>query len=269
MSRQCELLGVPRSSYYYKPVVRSKVVDEEREAVMAEVDRIHTEHPYYGARKISKDLAKAGYENWGRNRVAKLMDDMRIFPVYPKPNLSKHTKQSAKFPYLLKGKKIWLPNQVWAADITYVRLGTGHMYLTAFIDWYTRMIVGWELSDSLEAATVVSCMKRATETYGVPAISNSDQGAQFGSEAYVTLLAELGVRQSMDGRRRWVDNVRIERWFRSLKSECLYINEYNTPRELKNLIAEYVEDYNNKRLHEALDYATPAECYYAAFGNAA
>lgn len=269
ISRQCELLGVARSSYYYKPAMHDKAVDEKRELVMAEVDRIHTEHPYYGARKISKELARVGHENWGRKKVGNLMDKMRIFPVYPKPNLSKSSKQSVKFPYLLKGKRIWLPNQVWATDITYVKLGSSHMYLTAFIDWHSRMIVGWELSDTLEAAPVVACMKKATEIYGIPGICNSDQGVQFGSEAYAALLGELGVEQSMDGRGRWVDNVIIERWFRSLKSECLYINEYRTPRELRRLIADYVVDYNNNRLHEALDYATPAESYYTAFSNAA
>jgi len=239
------------------------------EEVMADIDRIHTKHPCYGARKISRELIALGHKKWGRKRTRTLMDKMRIYPVYPKPNTSRPSKQSAKFPYLLKGKRIWLPNQVWATDITYVRLGTTHMYLAAFIDWYSRMIVGWELSDTLEAAPVVECMRKATEEYGIPCYCNSDQGAQFGADDYVSLLSGLGIRQSMDGKGRWVENVIIERWFRSLKSECLYINEYKTPRELRKLIAGYVDDYNNERIHETLDYATPAEVYSSAFKMAA
>ena len=269
MKRQCELLGVARSTFYYKPVKRDEATDGELEEAMADIDRIHTKHPFYGARKTSKELIALGHEKWGRKRTRTLMDKMGIYPVYPKPNTSRPSKQSAKFPYLLKGKRIWLPNQVWATDITYVRLGAAHMYLTAFIDWYSRMIVGWELSDTLEAAPVVECMRKATEEYGIPCYCNSDQGAQFGADDYVSLLSGLGIRQSMDGKGRWVENVIIERWFRSLKSECLYINEYKTPRELRKLITDYVDDYNNERIHETLDYVTPAEVYYSAFKMAA
>ena len=269
VKRQCELLGVSRSTFYYKPVKKDKASDRELEKVMADIDTIHTKHPFYGARKISKELSAIGHKGWGRKRTKTQMDKMRIYPVYPRPNTSRPGKQSAKFPYLLKGKRIWLPNQVWATDITYVRLGATHMYLTAFIDWHSRMIVGWELSDTLEAAPVVECMEKATEEYGIPCYCNSDQGAQFGADDYVLLLSGLGIRQSMDGRGRWVENVIIERWFRSLKSECLYINEYNTPRELRRLVAGYVDDYNNDRIHESLGYATPSEVYYSAFKMAA
>ena len=154
--------------------------------------------------------------------------------VYPKPNLSKSDKKALKLPYLLKNLNIDHSNQVWAIDITYIKLGRSHMYLTAIIDWYTRYIVGYELSDTLETAPVLKAVGDAIERYGKPEIINSDQGSQFTSDEYKAFLKDNGVKQSMDGKARWVDNVRIERWFRSLKCELIYINDFNTPRENVN-----------------------------------
>ncbi len=186
---------------------------------------------------------------------------MGIYAVYPKPNLSKRGKEFKKFPYLLKNKAIFLPNQVWAVDITYIKMGKKHMYLTAIIDWYSRFIVGWALSDALDTTPVLEAVQSAILTYGTPAIINSDQGSQFTSSDYIEYLASQGIRQSMDGKARWVDNVLIERWFRSLKCECIYINEFESPRALRLGIAAYINEYNHERPHSTHDGDYPAEVY--------
>jgi putative transposase len=271
--RRCELLGVPRSTLYYKPRKKTKdplrgLSAEEKEKRMAEIDRIHSKMPATGARKMAKELTRKGMPTtrWG---ATALMEAMNIRCVYPRPNLSRPSKGHPKFPYLLKDKRIWLPNQVWAIDITYVPFKGGHMYLTAVIDWHSRLILGWSLADSLDNAPVLACAKEAFERYGIPACMNSDQGSHFTSKAYVKLLSGLGIAQSMDGKARWVDNVIIERWFRTLKHEYLYIEEFSSPRELKAGIAGFIETYNNERLHEALGYQTPAEVWSEAFGKVA
>jgi putative transposase len=192
------------------------------------------------------------------------MDEMGIYAIYPKPNLSKPGK-GHHVPYLLKNARIFLPNQVWSIDITYIPMKHGHMYLTAIIDWYSRFIVGWELSDTLDTATVLAAVKSAMKKYGTPAIINSDQGSQFTSDAYKELLRQHGIRQSMDGKARWVDNVIIERWFRSLKTEYVYINEYNSPRELRMGVRDYVTDYNGLRPHQSHGYATPEQVFHNVF----
>jgi putative transposase len=177
--------------------------------------------------------------------------------------LSKRNKNHPVFPYLLKNKAIFLPNQVWALDITYIKMGRSHMYLTAIIDWYSRFIVGWELSDSLDTAPVLEALKQAIAKYGVPSIINSDQGSQFTSDDYVGFLKSQRIRQSMDGKARWVDNVLIERWFRSLKCENIYINEYTSPKALRKGISEYVKQYNCERPHSEHDGDYPSEVYFA------
>jgi putative transposase len=158
-----------------------------------------------------------------------------------------------------------MPNQVWAVDITYIKLRQGHMYLTAIIDWYSRYIVGWALSDTLDTVPVLEAVRQAIDTCGTPAILNSDQGPQFTSEDYTGFLKGQGVRQSMDGKARWVDNVIIERWFRSLKWDDIYVNEYNSPKELRRGIARYIGEYNCLRPHQSHDYKTPEEVYGASF----
>jgi putative transposase len=190
------------------------------------------------------------------------MDEMGIYAVYPKPNLSKPGKGHKKFPYLLKNKNIFLPNQVWAVDITYIKMGKKHMYMTAIIDWCSRFIVGWALSDTLETAPVIEALKQAVETYGYPAIINSDQGSQFTSDDYTEYLRQNGIQQSMDGKARWIDNVIIERWFRSLKCDFIYINELDSPRALRRGIAGYVKEYNYERPHSAHGGDYPAEAYH-------
>src|SRR5659263_102672 len=175
------------------------------------------------------------------------MEEMGIYCIYPKPNLSKRNQAHKVFPYLLRNIGITAPNQVWAIDITYIKMGKSHMYLTAIIDWYSRYIVGWELSDTLDTAPVLLAVKSAIATYGKPGIINSDQGCQFTSEDYTTFLKTEKIRQSMDGKARWVDNVIIERWFRSLKCDNIYINEYQTPRALRIGSTQYIAQYNTAR----------------------
>jgi putative transposase len=166
---------------------------------------------------------------------------------------------------LLRNYTVRFPNQVWSIDITYIKVAHGHMYLTSIIDWYSRKIVGWKLSDTLSTEPVLDAVKEAVAEYGCPAILNSDQGSQFTSDAYKALLKGLHIRQSMDGKSRWADNIMIERWFRSLKVEYIYINEFPSPRALRIGIAAYIHGYNTIRPHEALDYATPDQVYYACF----
>ena len=236
---------------------------------MAEIDDIHTDFPCYGARKMSKELAKRGHPGWSRRRVARLMGEMGVEAVYPRPSTSGRRKEDRRFPYLLKNKVARFPNQVWSSDITYVRCGGAHMYVYAIIDWFSRYIVGWDLLPDMGAAGVVACMARAFEEHGTPGVANSDQGSVFASDEYVSLLAANGVPQSMDGKARWVDNVFVERWFRSLKTEQLRVYEYSTPAELRRLVGEYVDQYNDERLHEALGYETPEEWYHSGLSAAA
>ena len=231
---------------------------------MRKIDEMHTHEPAFGQRKILKELRKQGFLV-GRKLVRRLMQEMGLRTVYPKENLSKRHFKEAIVPYLLRNICVQAPNQVWSIDITYIGMKHGHMYLAAIIDWYSRKIVGWDLSDTLETASVIRAVRNAVEMYGTPAILNSDQGSQFTSTEYKRLLKELGIRQSMDGKSRWADNIMIERWFRSLKTERIYINEYHNPRELRRSIREYIHSYNTYRPHQALEYATPDEYYFAGF----
>lgn len=231
---------------YNKPVER----DLEREnAIKTQLDYWHTKMPYMGVRKLRDRLWNEDGIKAGRKLIKRYMDEMGIYAVYPKPNLSKRNQQHKVYPYLLRKMEIFLPNQVWAIDITYIKMSHGHMYLTAIIDWYSRFIVGWELSDTLETAPVLAAVQKAIAVYGKPGIINSDQGCQFTSEEYTGLLKRYGIRQSMDGKARWVDNVIIERWFRSLKTENIYITEYTAPRALRAGISAYITEYNHDRPH--------------------
>ena len=270
IKRQCELLGVNRSSFYCEPKTRPKEEKEREEQIKRRLDYWHTKFCWMGSRKLLQKLRiDDGIEGVGRHLIRRYMQEMGIFSVYPKPNLSKPGKYHKKFPYLLRNKNIWLPNQVWAVDITYIPLKHTHMYLTAIIDWHSRFIVGWELSDTLDAAPVLEAIKKAIKEYGIPAIINSDQGSQFTSDDYTGLLKSRKIRQSMDGKARWVDNVIIERWFRSLKCEDIYITEYTNPRELRRGICEYVKQYNYERPHQSLENKRPYQVYGTIFeGNA-
>ena len=266
VKRQCELLGVNRTNCYYEPKKPNEEDVLREEKLKSRLDFWHTKYCWMGSRTLLKKLKQDdGYTEIGRKLIRRYMQEMGIFCVYPKPNLSKPGKNHKKFPYLLRNKQIWLPNQVWAVDITYISIGHTHMYLTAIIDWYSRFIVGWALSDTLETAPVLQAVEQAIKTHGTPSIINSDQGSQFTSNEYIEFLRRHGIRQSMDGKARWVDNVIIERWFRSLKTENIYITEYQTPRQLRHGIAEYVKTYNFERPHSSIEDMRPAQAYDAKF----
>lgn len=264
MRRQCELLHINHSSLYKKSVMPDEAKRFLREELMDRLDYWHTTLPALGSRKLAAKLQSEGY-NVGRKLVRRLMLEMGMWAIYPKPNLSKRNFRESIVPYLLRDKVVSFPNQVWSIDITYIKLDRSHMYLTAIIDWHSRKIVGWNLSDTLGIQPVLDAVRNAVDKFGTPAILNSDQGVQFTSNEYKQLLSDLHIQQSMDGKSRWADNIMIERWFRSLKTELIYINEFQSPRELRQSIRSYINDYNTLRPHESLEYETPDSVYYASF----
>lgn len=256
VKRQCELLSVNRSSSYRKPKAISpneRIID-----VMHKIDSIHTAHPTFGYRKITDCLRKELLIN--RKCVRRLMKQMGIHTIYPKPNLSKRFHAQYVKPYLLRNLNIIRPNQVWGVDITYIKMGKGFMYLFIIIDWYSRYIVDYELSSTLEKGFVLSCLKRAISRYK-PEIINSDQGSHFTNPDYIKLLEDNGIRISMVGKGQALDNVRTERFFRSIKYDDIYINDYNSPRELRKGINAYMNMYNTYRPHDSLDGNVPINFY--------
>ena len=266
--RQCSLLGINRATLYYKGKEPDEAARLFRERVMARIDYWHTRMPAIGSRKIAVLLWKEGLDV-GRKMIRNCMAEMGISAIYPKANLSKRNFKQTIVPYLLRNCQITCPNQAWSVDITYIKMVHSHMFLTAVIDWHSRKIVGWYLSDTLDTDSVIIAVRNAISTHGTPEILNSDQGCQFTSDEYKAFLKEQGIRQSMDGKSRWADNIMIERWFRSLKSEMIYINEYRSPKALRVDIADYISEYNDIRPHQALDYKTPSKVFADFFTPAA
>jgi putative transposase len=254
--QQCKLLGVNRSSYYYKPIG----ISEQDLKVMAIIDEVYTMHPYYGMRRMAKYLQTKGFVV-GRKRVRCYYQIMGLEAVYPKMNLSKKNQAHKVYPYLLKGLEVTYSNQVWCSDITYVRLQQGFVYLVAIMDWHSRYILSWRVSISLESTFCVKALEEAIEKYGVPEIFNTDQGVQFTSEQFICILKQYNIQISMDGKGRALDNVFIERFWRSLKQEKVYRIILTIVKEAKTAINEYMDFYNRQRMHQALDYKTP-ECVY-------
>lgn len=255
--RQCELLEIARSSYYYNP----KGESEQNLRLMRLIDEEFTEHPFYGTRRMTAFLRHKG-ENVNRKRVRRLMRKMDLEAVYTKPRLSKSHPEHRIYPYLLKGLEINKPNQVWCTDITYIRLTHGFVYLVAIMDWYSRYVISWELSTSLEADFCVLALERALEK-DKPEIFNSDQGSQFTSMAFTKVLKSNDIKISMDGRGRVFDNIFIERLWRSLKYEKVYLSEWKKVVEARNGIREYFNFYNYKRPHQGLKDKRPFEIHSA------
>jgi len=227
---------------------------------MNRIDKIYTEFPYYGYRKITEQLDRDGYPA-NHKRVLRLMKDMGIEAIYPKPNLSKNSQPHPVYPYLLRGVTITAPNQVWGTDITYIRMHKGFVYLVAFMDWYSRYVLSWQLSTTLTSDFVVNAAMMALGL-AQPGIINSDQRVQFTSQDYLDTWDRDRTRISMDGRGRCMDNIFIERLWRSLKYEDIYLNDYDSVLTVKDGITRYFDSYNNRRLHQALNYKTPAEVYF-------
>jgi putative transposase len=258
VKRQAELLEINRSSAYRKPPVR-KISDEEL-LVMRLIDKIHTNEPTWGYRTITAVLRRDYALIINKKRVRRIMRDMGIYTLYPKPNLSKRYHAQYVHPYLLRNLNIIRPNQVWGVDITYLRMKKGFMYLFVIVDWYSRYIVDYELSSTLDKSFVMSCLKRTLSCHR-PEIINSDQGGHFTNPDYIKLLKDSGVKISMDGKGQCLDNARTERFFRTLKYDRIYICEYETPRELRVMLKEYMDTYNTYRPHSSLGGSCPADYY--------
>lgn len=253
---QADLLSLSRASLYYQP----RPVNNQELAVKHKLDQFYTDHPFLGSRKIVWMLGLEGIEI-GRHTVRRYRQEMGLWAVYPKPNLSKPAAgEHLIYPYLLRGLAIERPNQVWGVDITYIRLRQGWMYLVAFLDWYSRFVVAWELSDTLEIEFVLSCRDQAL-SIATPQIINSDQGSHFTTARFTKEFLKAGSRISMDGRGRCMDNIFTERLWRSVKYEEVYPTEYETPRDARVGLSRYLSFYNERRPHQALGYLTPAQIY--------
>ena len=257
MKRQCELLALNRTGVYYTPCP----VSEADLQLMRRIDELHLEHPYYGARRLAKQLAREGFEV-GRLHVATLMRRMGIEALYRRPRTSIPARLASIYPYLLGGLVIDRPNQVWASDITYIPMAHGFLYLVAILDVASRKVLSFRLSNTLTADFCVAALEEALHRFGAPEILNTDQGAQFTSEDWISVLKDAGVKISMDGKGRWIDNVFIERLWRTVKYENVYLHAYRDGREAQQRLASYFELYNARRLHQSLDYRTPDEVYF-------
>jgi putative transposase len=257
VTRQCEILQLSRSSVYYQP---APISPKELE-LMRLIDEIHLPRPFWGSRNIRTELWARGYRI-GRGQVRRLMRKMGIVALYAKPRLSIANTSHRKYPYLLRGIDITCPNQVWATDITYIPMAKGFCYLVAIMDWASRMVLSWRLSNTLDSAFGIDALQEAIDRYGCPEIFNTDQGCQFTSDAFTSVLRSNNIAISMDGKGRWRDNVFIERLWRSVKYEDVYLKSYASPSELRAGLTDYFKFYNEKRWHQNFDMKTPAMVYY-------
>ena len=260
--RQCELLGLPRSSYYYQPRGESPL----NLKLMRLLDEQYTRTPFYGSPKMTIWLKEQGCEI-NHKRVERLMQQMGLKAIYPKPNTSKPHPENKIYPYLLRGVKIDHVDQVWSADITYIRMRAGFLYLTAVIDWFSRYVLSWQLSNTLESSFCVEALEMALQAKQ-PEIFNTDQGTQFTSEDFTGILKAREIAISMDGRGRCLDNIFVERLWRTVKYEEVYLHDYQTPTEAYLGLKKYLEFYNTQRYHQALGYKTPYEVYFFKSKNA-
>ena len=255
--RQCELLGLCRSSLYYQP----QPVSQADLRLMRRIDELHLAHPFLGARRLARMLERSGIEV-GRRHVGSLMRLMGIEAIYRKKRTSLPGKGHQIYPYLLGTLAIERPNQVWAADITYLPMARGFAYLVAILDLYSRKVLSFRVSNAMTTEFCVEALQEALTRYGTPEIFNTDQGSQFSAETFTEVLAARGVAISMDGKGRWIDNVFVERLWRSVKYEDLYLHAYETVREVKVALASYFSFYNARRPHQSLEYRTPDEMYF-------
>lgn len=253
VKRQCDLLGISRTAYYYEPQTEH---DDKDLIDLKLILIVLQEIPFYGYRKISKKLLP-DYSHMTRKRVRRIMRRFGLRAIYAKPNLSRAHKEHKKYPYLLRNKIIRHPNQVWASDITYLKLPGGSAYLVVILDLYSRKVLTWRLSNTLDAEFCVEALEEAIEIYGEPAIFNTDQGSQFTSDGFINVLEKHHVEISMDGKGRALDNIYVERLWRSLKYEDIYLKSYANMIELKEGIKKYFIFYNTERFHQSLDYLTP------------
>ena len=254
--KQCWLLSVARSTYYYQPVPISPEIIELRRRI----DELFTEQPTSGSRAIRDALRLEG-RIIGRKSVRRHMREMGLLAIYPKINLSKRNLKHKIHPYLLRGLHINRINQVWSIDITYLRMEKSWMYLVAIVDWYSRKVISWEIDQTLSTGFVIKCVNSAIAQSGTPEIINGDQGSQFTSDEYIDLLKAHSIKVSMDGKGRATDNNRIERFWRSLKQQAIYLNEIDSPFTMRRIINEYADYYNERRPHQSLQGKTPSMVY--------
>jgi len=256
VSKQCELLGLNRSSYYYRP----EKDDSYNEDLMRLIDEQCTKTPFYGVPKMTAWLCRQGH--WvNEKRIRRLMRLMGLYAIYPKPRLSKSNDEHKKYPYLLKGVTVDYPDQAWCSDITYIRLLHGFVYLVVVMDWFSRYVLSWELSITLERDFCIDALKRGL-LISKPEIFNSDQGPQYTSEDFINALKEEDIRISMDGRGRLYDNIFVERLWRTVKYEEVYLHDYRSVSKARERLAYYFDFYNTERPHASLEYQTPQEVYY-------
>ena len=259
VGKQCALLSISRSSFYYTP----KGESEMNLALMRLIDEQYTRTPFYGVRQMTWHLKNEGHPV-NEKRIRRLMRLMGLMPIYQKPSTSRPAKGHKIWPYLLRGLRVERPNQVWAADITYLPMRRGFLYLVAIIDWFTRKVLAWRISNTLEADFCVEALNEAVHKFGVPEIMNSDQGSQFTSFAWTDRLRRMGVRISMDGKGRFLDNIFVERLWRTLKYECVYLHAWETGSQARTGIRKWMEFYNRRRPHSALGGKPPAVIYWQA-----
>ena len=256
VASQCSLLGLPRSSYYYAPMATES---EENLRLMRRIDRLYLRRPFYGSPRMTEWLRRLGW-TVNEKRVARLMRLMALQALLPGPHTSRAHPEHRVYPYLLRNLEIRAPNEVWCADITYIPMRLGYLYVVAVMDWFSRCVLAWELSNTLDERFCLTALDRAL-TQGAPDIFNTDQGSQFTGEAFTSVLLEAGIRISMDGRGRALDNVFVERLWRSVKHEDVYLHGYETMPELYRGLIRYFRHYNEDRPHQGLGYRTPAEVY--------
>ena len=266
LTRQCKLAGITRSTVYAPRMVAASA--EQELTLMREIDAEYTRHPFYGSRRMTVYLCGIGH-HVNRKRIRRLMGILGLAGMAPGPNTSRPSPQHRIYPYLLRGVAVTRPNQVWSTDITYIRLTRGFVYLVAIIDWYSRKVLAWRLSNTLDSGFCVDCLEQALQTYCSPEIFNSDQGCQFTSEAFTGVLKAHGITISMDGRGRALDNIFVERLWRSVKYEDVYLKGYSTMPEAQLGLTQYFLFYNRARTHQSLDYKTPDDTYRTASGGGA
>lgn len=257
VGKQCALLSISRSSFYYEP----KGETDMNLGLMRKVDKQFLETPFYGVRQMTWHLRNEG-QRVNEKRIRRLMRLMGLMPIYQKPNTSKAAKGHKIYPYLLRGLRVERPNQVWCADITYLPMRRGFLYLVAIMDWHTRKVLSWRISNTLETDFCVEALNEAFHKFGPPEIMNTDQGSQFTSFAWTDRLKRVGTRISMDGKGRFLDNIFVERLWRSLKYECVYLHAWETGSQARAAIGTWMTFYNRKRPHSALGGKPPAVVYW-------
>jgi putative transposase len=258
IARQCELVSISRSSFYYRPTGETPLNLE----LMRLIDAQFLETPWYGSRQMARHLRREGY-TVGRKRVRRLMAKMGLAPIYQRPRTTVPHPEHQVYPYLLRDLAIDRPNQVWCADITYIPMRRGFLYLVAIMDWMSRKVLAWRVSNTMDVEFCLEALEEALARFGKPEIFNTDQGSQFTSPRFTGVLQDGGIRISMDGRGRWMDNVFIERLWRSLKYECVYLHAFETGAELRTGLSRWIGYYNDRRPHSTLAGRTPNEAYRA------